>query len=344
VAQTPLPFKSIGLSSAGRWIVALLALGIPVQSQATSAATLSLHLGGFDSDDRALTLGLVPAPPSRLGLDPDAGETTPFGPLKAVPEGGAEAAGPAGGVPPRAMPSLGGFPQRVWQDFTVLATRPLSFDSRDWTTLALGTGLVGVAAGFDNRLRDTVQAHNNPSTRSLANRIRPIGNWAGPAAMGVLFGAGELFGNANLAATGADGIEASLFAGGIITPVFKEVVGRSRPISGADNDQARLFSGGQSFPSGEATEAFTLAAVVSSHTDSLPLQGLSWALAGLVGWERMQLDAHWASDVVAGALIGIVVGRWVSDRGRAESADHPTVAIQPAVGTKALGVNATLSW
>ncbi len=310
------------------------------------AATFPLRLARVESRERTfdLGLGLDPAPPSSFGFGTDATSDPPSDRLVAVPDSGALTVGPAAEAATPAMPSVAGYPRHVWKDLTVLATRPLSFDSHDWNTLALGTGLVAVAASLDTRARDSLQAHDSASTRSFANRIRPIGTWGGLAAMGVLFGAGEMSGNANLAATGADGIEATLFSAGIIGSVLKEVVGRSRPNSGGDSDTGRLFSGGQSFPSGEATEAFALAAVVSSHTDSRPLQVLSWGLAGLVGWERMQLDAHWASDVVGGALLGIVVGRWVSDRGRLEASDDLRFAIQPAVGPRSLGVNATVSW
>jgi membrane-associated phospholipid phosphatase len=324
----------------GLLVVAAAGIGTPAAVADERALTLGLAGGG--TDPWAVDLDSTSAP--HLGLGALPGLPAPSAPTG---DGFHAATDPAATTAPRsspAMPSVAGYPRHVWKDFTVLATRPLNFDSHDWTTLALGTGLVAVAAGFDTRVRDSLQAHSSASTHSFANRIRPIGTWGGLAAMGVLFGAGEMSGNANLAATGADGIEATLFSAGIIAPVLKEVVGRSRPTSGGDSDTGRLFSGGQSFPSGEATEAFALAAVVSSHTDSLPLQGLSWGLAGLVGWERMQLDAHWASDVVAGALLGIVVGRWVSDRGRVEASGDLRFAIQPAVGPRTVGLNATLSW
>jgi len=62
------------------------------------------------------------------------------------------------------------------------------------------------------------------------------------------------------------------------------------------------------------TEAFAIASVVAAHSDSRWLQGTVWTLAGAVGWERLRLDAHWSSDVVAGALVGASVGRWVVHR------------------------------
>ena len=162
--------------------------------------------------------------------------------------------------------------------------------------------------------------------------------------MGVAWAAGALSNNPELAATGADGIEASLFSAAFITPLLKEVAGRPRPNSGNGAGDIEPVSSNALFPSGEATEAFTLAAVVSAHTDSVALRGVAWGLAGLVGWERITLNAHWASDVVAGALIGTAVGSWVAHIDRGEGSAQRTVMVMPVVGPRTLGVSASRSW
>jgi len=162
--------------------------------------------------------------------------------------------------------------------------------------------------------------------------------------MGVAWAAGALSDSPELAATGADGIEASLFSASFITPLLKEVAGRPRPNSGNGAGDIEPVSSNASFPSGEATEAFTLAAVVSAHTDSVALRGVAWGLAGLVGWERITLNAHWASDVVAGALIGTAVGSWVAHIDRGEGSAQRTVMVMPVVGPRTLGVSASRSW
>lgn len=61
-----------------------------------------------------------------------------------------------------------------------------------------------------------------------------------------------------------------------------------------------------SFPSGHATAAFTAASVLarSGHGDAF------WfAIATLVASSRVYVKMHHASDVVAGALVGIALGR-----------------------------------
>ena len=163
--------------------------------------------------------------------------------------------------------------------------------------------------------------------------------------MGVALAAGEVFHDANLASMGLDGIEASLFSAAIIAPVLKKITGRERPNAGEGPSDFGFFSTDQSFPSGEVTMAFTNAAVIAQHTDSVVVRGIAWGLAGLVGWERMRLDAHWGSDVVAGALIGTAVGSWVAKIHKpAETSGHTTVSVLPLVGRRTLGVTASISW
>jgi membrane-associated phospholipid phosphatase len=243
------------------------------------------------------------------------------------------------------MSSLSAFASRVGHDFVHLLVRPVDFDAQDWARFAVGTGAVGLVGAFDNRIRTSVRAGSSSGSTTFARAIRPFGNWGGLAVMGGALAAGGVFHDANLASMGLDGIEASLFTGVIIVPALKKIAGRERPNAGEGPSDFGFFSTDQSFPSGEAGLAFTNAAVISQHTESVVVRGIAWGLAGLVGWERMRVDAHWASDVVAGALIGTAVGSWVAKIHRpAEATAHTTVSVLPAVGPRALGVTAFISW
>jgi membrane-associated phospholipid phosphatase len=63
-----------------------------------------------------------------------------------------------------------------------------------------------------------------------------------------------------------------------------------------------------SFPSGHASAAFTAAGVLSQGD---PLWPLYYALAGVVASSRVYVKIHHPSDVVAGALLGVVLARLV---------------------------------
>ena len=95
-----------------------------------------------------------------------------------------------------------------------------------------------------------------------------------------------------------------------ITKVIKIAVRRERPIQD-DGTRAARFA----FPSGHAAGTFAAATVLQQHL------GWKWAvptytIASYVAMSRLVDERHWASDVVAGAAEGIIVGRSVTWHGR----------------------------
>lgn len=61
-----------------------------------------------------------------------------------------------------------------------------------------------------------------------------------------------------------------------------------------------------SFPSGHATSAFTAAALLSDRDHLKPVY---YTIAVLVAWSRVYVRIHHASDVVAGIVVGIGLGK-----------------------------------
>lgn len=108
---------------------------------------------------------------------------------------------------------------------------------------------------------------------------------------------------------GMDLIEATLLADGM-TQLIKVAVRRERPLH---DDGTR--STGYAFPSGHAAGTFAVATVLQQHL------GWKWAvptygIGTYVALSRLADDRHWASDVVGGATLGIIVGRSVTWHGR----------------------------
>ncbi|HEX6313150.1 MAG TPA: phosphatase PAP2 family protein [Acidimicrobiia bacterium] len=60
------------------------------------------------------------------------------------------------------------------------------------------------------------------------------------------------------------------------------------------------------FPSGHATSAFTAASLLAQGSNAGPLY---YALAAVVAGSRVYTRMHHASDVLAGAALGLVLGR-----------------------------------
>lgn len=81
----------------------------------------------------------------------------------------------------------------------------------------------------------------------------------------------------------------------------KHLVGRTRPDA----------SDHLSFPSGHTSGAFTFATILSRRY-GWRLGAVGYTLATMTAGARLEDDRHYLSDVIAGATIGIVVGRWVT--------------------------------
>ncbi|WKA25613.1 phosphatase PAP2 family protein [Bradyrhizobium roseum] len=95
----------------------------------------------------------------------------------------------------------------------------------------------------------------------------------------------------------------------LVTEVLKYCVGRGRPFVGGEANAFHFshFAGNPayySFPSGHATTAFALAMAVSAVWPQARVAMAIYAL--IIAASRLVLLAHHPSDVVAGAMVGIV--------------------------------------
>jgi hypothetical protein len=119
------------------------------------------------------------------------------------------------------------------------------------------------------------------------------------AGAATLFAAGALANDPNLRNAGSEALRSLAWTGLAVTSL-KLAVHRTRP------------NGGKwSFPSGHTAAAFSVAPVLARHFGSkvaIP----AYALATATALGRMEDRKHFLSDVLAGAAIGLAVGRAVS--------------------------------
>ena len=96
-----------------------------------------------------------------------------------------------------------------------------------------------------------------------------------------------------------------------MTSLLKDATGRTRPNR----------SSNASFPSGEASAAFSSVALSNRNLDSIelpqevkvPLKVVNILLGSTVAWARVEAQAHYPSDVLAGAALGNFLSATVHD-------------------------------
>lgn len=194
----------------------------------------------------------------------------------------------------------------------------------------LGAGfLVAVAAAvpFDRGLAlesQEAELQTNRLVGTTATGFRVLGD-PGAILLGAsLFVGGRLSHRPRAADVGLHITEAVVLSG-VATSLVKGVAGRARPYMVGDRRPGdfalwRGFVRGgsySSFPSGHTTVAFAAAAVATDEIGRLwpnrqRIAGtVLYGSAAAVGLSRMYHDKHWASDVIAAAAVGTLVGRGV---------------------------------
>lgn len=101
----------------------------------------------------------------------------------------------------------------------------------------------------------------------------------------------------------------SIAVSGIAANIIKVIAGRYRPSELFEHglygfDFFHIERALTSFPSGHTATAFTLAVVIAYlwPKSAIPV----WTFAVLIGVSRLAIGAHYPSDIIAGAVLGVV--------------------------------------
>jgi undecaprenyl-diphosphatase len=104
-------------------------------------------------------------------------------------------------------------------------------------------------------------------------------------------------------------IRAVVFSG-IVTPVvnaaLKSVVGRRRPHDTTPHPLPVRIPRTASFPSGHTLAAWCAATLLAEDDDLGPVY---YAMAGAISFSRVHVRLHHPTDVVAGSILGVGLGR-----------------------------------
>ncbi|HET9986340.1 MAG TPA: phosphatase PAP2 family protein [Longimicrobiales bacterium] len=202
---------------------------------------------------------------------------------------------------------------------------PAGWGRREWLAVPAVTAGLAALSLADEPADRFVDRDRRGFKNVLLNTIEPLGSEASIPIVVATYVAGIALDRPGLRRAGIEAAASSVAAGGVITPLFKEVFGRARPREHEGSHHFQPFGGDASFPSGHTTQAFAIASVFAAEARPLWARIAAYGLAGGVGVARMYHGAHFASDVAAGALVGTLVGRGVVRFGRSHARLAPTV-------------------
>ncbi len=201
----------------------------------------------------------------------------------------------------------------IFTDTGYSLTSPWRWDKFDWATASIMAGVTGVFFVLDDEIKDEVQGSRSSTTDDLSDIFEPFDN--GAITIPVLAGLylyGRFGENDKIERTALLATESFLITG-LFATVLEVSMGRHQPSKG---NSADTFDGpstsNKSFPSGHSSTAFAIATVVASEYEHIPfIAPISYGIAAMTGFSRMNDNKHWASDVVFGAALGYFTSKTI---------------------------------
>lgn len=202
------------------------------------------------------------------------------------------------------------------QDFT----KPFHMKGKDWKKLGLFALTVSALSFADEPIQHAAMQfrNKNPGALQVSRYVTNFGGAYEFYTLASLGAYGLIFKNEKLKTTTLLASQAYI-TGAAIEAVLKFLSGRTRPSYYDPAMEAEpVFKGpfknssNSSFPSGHTTVAFAAATVYAMEYKStvwVPI--LSYSVASLIGVSRITENKHWATDVLAGAVLGYLSGRQI---------------------------------
>lgn len=204
---------------------------------------------------------------------------------------------------------------------------PFSMDKSDILKIVAASSVAIVFFANDREIMDFAQKNDAEFVDKLAYIGEAVGSEWGLGAVGAGYILGVVLKNNKVKNVTIMATKAMLVSG-LATQAIKHTIDRTRPKN--SDDPYNYGQGGRSFPSGHTTQAFALATVIAeSYKDQgLVVPVLAYTAAAIAGWSRVNDQAHWASDVVIGGLIGHLTAKAMMNSKMSEKG----ILIVPEVG------------
>jgi hypothetical protein len=196
------------------------------------------------------------------------------------------------------------------------------FTRRDLVKSAAILGISGVVSIFDERIAhwtQTPDVQGSASRKDLADNLTVVNETPLTIAAFATYGIGRLTGNETVADVGLHTTEALVLTVGLAEAI-RGPLGRSRPRESPDDAYRFQFGKGftdfaaRSYPSIHAAVAWATATSLVGELKLRKPEAVKYVApplfvaATIPGFTRLYLNQHWSSDVVAGSLMGAMLG------------------------------------
>jgi len=229
-------------------------------------------------------------------------------------------------------------------DFKNIVTAPAHWDSSDWLTAGIVTGIAAGLYDNDAKMQKWVQDHKTTTTENLGDNVTSLGLTYTPILLGGMYLYGHFADDPKMRKTVLLTIE-SVVLTVISVQTLKYAVQRHRPYTG-DGPHAWDGFGGLhgsnsrfSFPSGHAASDFAIATVIASEYDNFIVPPLAYAIAAITAVNRVSRNEHWSSDVLVGSAIGYFTGKFLVTSHRNDKEDD--ISLAPMINEGGFGMMLT---
>jgi membrane-associated phospholipid phosphatase len=226
----------------------------------------------------------------------------------------------------------------VLSDVGAYFTAPLRWDGRDWAWFGGTVLAIGLAHRYDSQVRTHFVGPSpslNVNSQDTKDAIPTAALFGGTWAFALLTRDHDGY------REGWAMVEAAALSG-VTDYALKFASGRQTPEQTTNPNE--WFKGGASFPSFHSTEAFAIGTVLAeSGNDDYRLlrRLLGYGVGVFTSYERLKHNAHWLSDTVAGAALGISSAHFAMDR-RYGANNESHFALVPIEGGAMLTYNVSM--